>query len=75
MADAGRIADYICSLEKGYGGLCERIAREARRDHVPIIRPETAAFLDHGGRNAAFPNPGDRHSSGVFGSFDGAGNA
>ena len=45
MADAGRIADYICSLEKGYGGLCERIAREARRDYVPISRPETAAFL------------------------------
>ena len=45
MADADRIADYIVSLEKGYGKLCEDIAREARRNHVPIIRPETAAFL------------------------------
>lgn len=45
MADADRIADYIVSLEKGYGKLCEDIARKARRNHVPIIRPETAAFL------------------------------
>ena len=73
MADAGRIADYICSLEKGYGGLCERIAREARRDYVPS--GDRSLFADHGGRNAAFSNPGGRHGSGVFGSFDGAGNA
>lgn len=45
MADADRIADYILSLEKGHGELCDRIADRARADHVPIIRPETAAFL------------------------------
>ena len=25
--------------------MCDQIAREARKNHVPIIRPETAAFL------------------------------
>lgn len=45
MTKEGRIADYIRSLEQGHGELCDRIAREARENHVPIIRPETAAFL------------------------------
>lgn len=45
MTGDNRIADYIRSLESGHGDLCDRIAREARKNHVPIIRPETAAFL------------------------------
>ena len=40
-----RIVDYIRSLERGHGELCDRIAREARENQIPIIRPETAAFL------------------------------
>lgn len=40
-----RITDYIFSLESGQGELCDKIAREAREAYVPIIRPETAAFL------------------------------
>lgn len=45
MTGDNRIADYIRSLESGHGDLCDRIAREARKNHIPIIRPETAAFL------------------------------
>lgn len=45
MTGEDRIASYLCSLECGHGELCDRIAREARREHVPILRPETAAFL------------------------------
>ncbi len=40
-----RITDYINSLDRGHGELCDRIAREARAAFVPIIRRETAAFL------------------------------
>lgn len=40
-----RITDYINSLDSGHGELCDRIAREARAAYVPIIRQETAAFL------------------------------
>lgn len=43
--DQDRIVGYICSLDRGHGELCDRIAREARAARVPIIRPETAAFL------------------------------
>jgi len=45
MMDQERIADYINSLDCGHGELCDRIADEARAGFVPIIRPETAAFL------------------------------
>ncbi len=45
MTGESRIADYILSLEPGHGELCDRIEREARRARVPIIRPETGAFL------------------------------
>ncbi len=45
MADTGRIVDYILSLEQGHGKLCDEIGRKAREGHVPVIRPETAAFL------------------------------
>lgn len=45
MEDGGRIADYIHSLDKGHGTLCDQIAREARAAFVPVIRQETAAFL------------------------------
>lgn len=40
-----RITDYINSLDQGQGKLCDRIAREARAAHVPVIRAETASFL------------------------------
>ena len=45
MMDQNRITDYINSLDNGHGSLCDRIAREARAAYVPIIRRETAAFL------------------------------
>ncbi|MCI8268230.1 MAG: O-methyltransferase [Lachnospiraceae bacterium] len=45
MMTEERIVDYIRSLERGHGELCDRIAREARENQIPIIRPETAAFL------------------------------
>ena len=37
MADRERITDFILSLEKGHGELCERIGRESRQNHVPIL--------------------------------------
>lgn len=43
--DQRRITDYINSLDMGHGPLLDRIAKEARADFVPIIRRETAAFL------------------------------
>lgn len=43
--DQKRITDYIHSLDPGHGELCDRIAREARAGFVPIIRQETAVFL------------------------------
>lgn len=45
MMEQSRITGYIRSLDSGHGELCDQIARQARADHVPIIRPETAAFL------------------------------
>lgn len=45
MMDQDRLTGYIHSLDKGHGELCDRIAGEARAAHVPIIRRETAAFL------------------------------
>lgn len=45
MTEKERIADFIVSLEQGHGKLCDRIACEARAEGVPIIRPETASFL------------------------------
>lgn len=45
MMDQNRITDYINSLDSGHGELCDRIAREARAAFVPIIRRETAVFL------------------------------
>jgi predicted O-methyltransferase YrrM len=36
---------YINSLDEAGSPLCREIAREARRDGVPIVRKETAAFL------------------------------
>lgn len=43
--DCDRITGYINSLDMGHGALCDRIAKEARAAYVPIIRQETAAFL------------------------------
>lgn len=40
-----RITDYICSLEAGDGDVIDAIAREARKNRVPVIRQETAALL------------------------------
>lgn len=45
MNQQERLVSYINSLDSGHGSLCDRIAGEARKNHVPIIRPETAAFL------------------------------
>ena len=45
MIGEDRIADYINSLDAGHGTLCDRIAREARAAFVPVIRRETAAYL------------------------------
>lgn len=45
MTERDRISDFIVSLERGHGDLCDKIAKRAREDRVPIIRPETAAFL------------------------------
>jgi predicted O-methyltransferase YrrM len=44
--EQNRITEYIRSLDRGHGELLDRIGREARADYVPIIRPETAAFLE-----------------------------
>lgn len=43
--DQERVTAYIHSLDRGHGEFCDRIAREARADFVPVIRRETAAFL------------------------------
>ena len=40
-----RITAYINSLDSGDGELCDEIAREAEKSHVPVIRRETAALL------------------------------
>lgn len=45
MMDQDRITKYIHSLDRGHGAFCDRIAREARAGRVPIIRRETASFL------------------------------
>lgn len=45
MMDQDRITQYIHSLDRGHGPFCDRIAREARAGRVPIIRRETASFL------------------------------
>ncbi len=45
MTERERISDFIVSLERGHGDLCDSIAKRAREDRVPIIRGETAAFL------------------------------
>ena len=60
-----RITSYIHSLDQGNTQLLTQIEREARADLVPIIRQETAGFL-----NAA----AEKHSGGgnrrrFFGSF------
>lgn len=45
MMEQERVTAYINSLDSGHGALCDRIARDARAAFVPIIRRETAAFL------------------------------
>lgn len=45
MQQENRLTDYINSLDKGHGELCDKIAKEARATFVPIIRKETAVFL------------------------------
>ncbi len=45
MITDSRITDYINSLDPGDGELCDRIAREAVRSGVPIVRQETAALI------------------------------
>ena len=45
MMDQDRITQYIHSLDQGHGAFCDRIAKDARAGRVPIIRKETASFL------------------------------
>ena len=45
MMDQERITQYIHSLDQGHGAFCDQIAKAARADRVPIIRNETANFL------------------------------
>ena len=45
MTDQERITQYIHSLDQGHGAFCDQIAKAARADRVPIIRKETANFL------------------------------
>ena len=45
MMDQERITQYIHSLDQGHGAFCDQIAKAARADRVPIIRKETASFL------------------------------
>ena len=45
MMDQDRITQYIHSLDQGHGAFCDQIAKAARADRVPIIRKETANFL------------------------------
>lgn len=40
-----RITDYIKSLETDQGSLLREIGKKARQEGVPVIREETAAFL------------------------------
>ena len=45
MMDQDRITQYIHSLDQGHGTFCDQIAKTARTGRVPIIRKETANFL------------------------------
>lgn len=45
MMDQDRITQYIHSLDQGHGAFCDQIAKTARTRRVPIIRKETANFL------------------------------
>ena len=45
MMDQERITQYIHSLDQGHGAFCDQIAKAARADRVPLIRKETANFL------------------------------
>ncbi len=45
MTERERISDFIVSLDRGHGSLCDQIAQKARAEGVPVIRPETASFL------------------------------
>ena len=45
MMDQDRITQYIHSLDQGHGAFCDQIAKTARAGRVPIIRKETAVFL------------------------------
>ena len=45
MMDQDRITQYIHSLDQGHGAFCDQIAKTARTGRVPIIRKETANFL------------------------------
>lgn len=40
-----RAASYVRSLISEHDGILESIAREARQDYIPIIRPETGELL------------------------------
>ncbi len=55
MNDRERIRDFLWSLEPAGDPLCERIAEDARRREIPIVRRETGAFL---GTLVAMRRPG-----------------
>ena len=39
------VTDYLRSLIREEDAFLERIEREARKNHVPIVKPETKEFL------------------------------
>ena len=75
MMDQDRITQYIHSLDRGHGAFCDQIAKTARAGRVPIIRKETAVFLQ---TMVASKQPayfGGWNCSRLFRSFDGTGHA
>ena len=73
MMDQDRITQYIHSLDQGHGAFCDQIAKTARTGRVPIIRKETANFLQ--AMVAAKAHSGGRNRCGLFCPSDGAGHA
>ena len=76
MMDQDRITQYIHSLDRGHGAFCDQIAKTARAGRVPVIRKETAVFLQHHGSiKTAKAHSGGWDGSWLFCPFDGTGYA
>ncbi len=45
MIISERMVDFINSMDFGHGDFCDNLAKEARKNQVPIIKKETAALL------------------------------